>query len=255
MMVPITGLPSTSPMAASAADGLSSASRSARARHVHEARVRRASRRTDRGVVEAERHLVELRRVGREERARSCLVRDPGDGRCAPIAVPDAHEDTSRPGLSTRNASRTRRLVRKEHEPELAHHRVERAIREGQARCRPPGATRARGRRGPRVRAWAIIASFRSVGDERALAGEAAQEAPGDDAGAAGDLQHAHHPRRPASRGQVVRVAVEEERSEVPVVVDRGSFRRTPRAARAIGVRPDFHTFGRTRDQRMEVKA
>jgi hypothetical protein len=92
-------------------------------------------------------------------------------------------------------------------------------------------------------------------GDERPLAGEAPEEAPGDDPGAAGDLEHAHTREDRQPCGQIVRVGVEEEGSEVPVVVagDVADERRV-----LLGHRGQALTsisFGRFVTNSMEVKA
>ena len=169
-----------------------------------------------RRVVEAERHLVELRRVGREER-RDRVVPDPGDG-VALDPVPHAHEVRPARGEHPVRLAHARRLVREEHEPELAHHDVEGAVREGEARAvrLAPLERGVGGDLAPRVGDHRVV---EVGGDERPLAGEAPEEAPGDDPGAAGDLEHAHTREDRQPCGQIVRVGVEEEGPEVPVVV------------------------------------
>ena len=107
-------------------------------------------------------------------------------------------------------------LVGEEHDPELAHHRVERAVREGQLHGvrlapfhGPPGPERGR------------LVEHRLIqigGDDRGALRQGRGQGPRHDAGAGGHFQHAaRRPRREPAH-QVRRVRLEEQRDQVRLV-------------------------------------
>ncbi len=217
MMLPNTAFPSMSPLAASSADGALPDRLDQLRPDLDEARaLQQAPHR--RRVVQAVGHRVELGRISGEERGDG-LVGDPADG-VSLHGVPHAEEVRPLGPEDPVRLPHAGRLVREEHEPELAHHRVEGAVGKGQAcpvrlaplECRAPGEP------------GLCAGDHRLVevrGDQGAAAGEAPDEALGDDAGPAGHLEHPGSGRHRQPRGQVVGVAVEEEGPEVPVVVGR----------------------------------
>ena len=133
----------------------------------------------------------------------------------------------SPPDLSTRRASENAfGLVGKEHDSELADHRVEPAVGERQLhRIRlAPFHWPARADLGRKIQHRAIEIG----GDNRCLCRQQRREPPRDHAGTGGDFEHARARSRRQAVGEIVRVRLEDQRNEILGRRTSESSRRRP---------------------------